>query len=382
MNINAAVLGEIDGAFTIKSLELETPRSDEVLVRIAGVGLCHTDLGVRAGHLPFELPGVLGHEGSGVVEQVGSAVTKVAVGDKVVLSFRSCGQCAACRRGLLSYCLEFGALNFGGVRADGSSPLNDGENPVGALFFGQSSFASHALANEQNVVKVEAGEDELVLLGPLGCGFQTGAGAVMNSMKCRPGSSLLVFGGGSVGLAAVMAAVVREVDEILIVEPSASRRETALKVGATHVLDPAAGSVPDAVRALVPDGVDYVLDTTGLVPVLTDAVLCTAQKAVLGMVGVGPEFASNIPVSMAHALNTGLTVMGIIEGDSVPDEFIPELVDLYRAGRFPLDALITLVPLADIEDAVHRQHEGEGIKMVLVPGDLPTTDFATAKDQG
>lgn len=381
MKINAAVLGEVDGTFTMKSLELETPRSDEVLVRIAGVGLCHTDLGVRAGHLPFALPGVLGHEGSGVVEQVGSSVTRVAVGDKVVLSFRSCGQCDACRRALPSYCLELGPLNFAGVRTDGSSPLRDGETPVGALFFGQSSFASHSLANEQNVVKVEAGEDELVLLGPLGCGFQTGAGAVMNSMKCRPGSSLLVLGGGSVGLAAVMAAVVREVDEILVVEPSASRRETALKVGATHVLDPAAGSVPDAVRALVPDGVDYVLDTTGLIPVLSDAVLCTAQKAVLGMVGVGPEFASNIPVPMAHALNTGLTVMGIIEGDSVPDEFIPYLVDLFRAGKFPLDALITLAPLSDIEGAARRQHQGEGVKIVLVPGSRPSIDTDNAEDQ-
>jgi aryl-alcohol dehydrogenase len=251
MEITAAVVEELGADFAFKTLTLDDPRADEVLVQIAAVGLCHTDLAVQHGHLPFPLPGVVGHEGSGTVVAIGSDVTKVAVGDAVGISFNSCGACTQCAADNPAYCNNFMALNFGGVRPDGSSALHDGDVNVGGAFFGQSSFATHAIARERNVVKV-GNEVPIELVGPLGCGIQTGAGAVLHSLDAQKGSALLITGGGSVGLSAVLAAVVREVATIIVVEPVAERRDLALSLGATHAIDPASGPLSEQVRAIVP----------------------------------------------------------------------------------------------------------------------------------
>jgi aryl-alcohol dehydrogenase len=194
-HVKAAVVREKSGPFTIDELELSAPRSDEVLVRIVGVGICHTDLVCRDQYFPVPLPCVLGHEGSGVVEQIGSDVAGLAPGDHVVLSYASCGVCSSCLQGLPSYCLDLYAHNFLGTRPDGSTALSQDGRPIHGHFFSQSSFATCAVAHARNTVKV-----------PLGCGIQTGAGAVMNSLKPQAGSSIAVFGAGSVGLSAVVAA--------------------------------------------------------------------------------------------------------------------------------------------------------------------------------
>jgi aryl-alcohol dehydrogenase len=365
MEITAAVLEEVGGAFVVKTLALSEPAPGEVLIKIAGVGVCHTDIAVAHGHLPFPLPGVVGHEGSGVVAAVGSGVTKVAVGDRVAASFNSCGVCASCTAGTPGYCVEFMPRNFAGVRADGSSPLTLDDAPVGADFFGQSSFATHAMAHERNVVKVPDGIP-LHLVGPLGCGVQTGAGAVMNSMPVKAGDSVLVLGGGSVGLSAVLGAVVRGAGTIIVVEPVAQRRELALSLGATHVIDPAAGVLSEQVRAILPTGVQYAVDTTALVPVLEQVIGSMAQRGTLGLVGVPADPATIVPLSMMASQMIGLKVIGIIEGDSDPDVFIPELIELHLAGRFPFDKIITTMPFAKINDAIAAQARGEAVKVVLV----------------
>jgi aryl-alcohol dehydrogenase len=339
-----------------------------VLVAIKGAGLCHTDIAARDGVLPFAHPCVLGHEGSGVVEEVGSAVTKVGRGDHVAISFNSCGTCPSCLKGDPAYCHDFPARNYGGARADGSSPLSSGDGPITANFFGQSSFATHAIANERNVVKVDD-DLPLELVGTLGCGIQTGAGAVMRAMACRAGSSLLVLGAGPVGLAAVMGGVIQGCERIIVSEPHAARRKLALELGATDALDPAAGDdLAGAVREVAPGGVDYAFDTTGSVPVLEAALECMAHRGVLGIVGVPADFAATLPFPIVQAMILGLTVKGITEGDSRPDEFIPELLRLYREGRFPFDRMIETFPFARINEAVDAQHRGDVVKAVLVNG--------------
>jgi aryl-alcohol dehydrogenase len=365
MEITAAVIEELGADFVLKQLNLEEPRADEVLIEIVGVGICHTDLAVQHGHLPFALPGVVGHEGSGRIAAIGSDVTKVAVGDSVAMSFNSCGSCTQCLAGFPSYCHTFMELNFGGVRPDGSSPIHDGDTAVGSNFFGQSSFATHAIVRERNVVKVDSAI-ALELVGPLGCGIQTGAGAILNSLDCQAGSSLLVVGGGSVGLAAVLAAVARELTTIIVVEPVAARRELALSLGATHAIDPDEGVLSELVRGIVPEGVNYAVDTTALLPVLAEIVLSLAQRGKLGMLGVPTDFDSAMPVHLMGAQARGLTFVGVCEGDSEPDVFIPELIDLYLAGKFPFDRLITTVPFAKLNDGVGAQARGEAVKIVLV----------------
>ena len=366
MKITAALAVAPHSDFSVETVDLGAPQPHEVLVRIAGVGLCHTDLVIRDQFAPLPLPAVLGHEGAGVVEAVGSAVTDLAPGDTVVLGFSSCGHCPRCDEHLPSYCREFVPRNYAGVRLDGTSPISRDGAPVTAVFFGQSSFASHAIADRRNVVKVDAGDD-LAIMGPLGCGLQTGAGAILRSLDCPAGSTLAVFGGGPVGLAAVMAAGHRGCSRIVLVEPVAARRELGLSLGATDAIDPADGDVAAAIRALLRDGVDFALESSGRVGVMETALASLASRGALGLVGVPPRADDALSINIAGMITFGHRIMGIIEGDSDLQGFIPELVALYRAGHFPFDRLVKTFPLADINAAVAAQHRGECVKAVLIP---------------
>ncbi|NKX51792.1 alcohol dehydrogenase catalytic domain-containing protein, partial [Arthrobacter deserti] len=203
MTTTEAAVVEAPGAgFTLQPVQLDDLRDHEVLVEIKAAGLWHTDLSVAAGGLPFPLPGVLGHEGAGTVTETGSQVTGIRPGHAVVLSFTSCGHCASCRGGHPAYCDTWLPDNLiGGARADGSSPICRGGERLGGRFFGQPSFARLAVADERSVVRVDTAlPPELV--APLACGVQTGAGAVWNTIRPVPGSSLAVFGAGTVGLSA------------------------------------------------------------------------------------------------------------------------------------------------------------------------------------
>jgi aryl-alcohol dehydrogenase len=363
MKIQAAVAKGPGTPFEIQTLDLDDPRDDEILVKILGVGVCHTDLVFKeAGMIPA--PVVFGHEGSGIVEKVGKAVRKVAPGDRVAITFRSCGHCPRCDSGDAAYCHTMPMLNYAGMRTDGSKALSDAGKPVGSNFFGQSSFATHALTYERNVVKVPA-DLPLEIMGPLGCGIQTGAGGVMRSLACKAGSSLLVTGGGPVGLSAVMGAKIQKCSMIIVVEPHASRRQLATEFGATHVIDPAAQTdLPAAVRAILPAGVDYAFDTTGIPAVQQAVMLSLAPKAVFGIVGVAPPN-TPMPGDVNTAMTFGHTVKGIIEGDSNPDEFLPELIEHYRAGRLPFDRMIKTFPFSQINEAIAAQHRGDCVKVVL-----------------
>ena len=366
MKIQAMVINEPGAEFSMRSLELDEPRPDEILVRIAGVGLCHTDIDAAGGAWGFTFPAVLGHEGSGIVERVGSDVKKVAVGDRVVLTFRSCGECKRCLSGDPAYCYYMPALNYVGARSDGSKSIHLDNEEVTSNFFGQSSFATYALAYERNVVRAPEGAP-LEILGPLGCGVQTGAGGIMRSLACEAGSSVVITGGGAVGLSAVMGAVIQGCSEIIIVEPYEARRALAMELGATHVIDPkTTPDLPTAVREIAPMGVDYAFDTTGRPELLQTLMDCLGPHGCLGVVGIPPP-ETPVPGNMLKTITFGHSVKGIIEGDSDPDTFIPELIALHQAGRLPFDRLVRTYRFAEINQAIKDQHDGKCVKVVLVP---------------
>jgi aryl-alcohol dehydrogenase len=314
--------------------------------------------------MPFSLPAVLGHEGAGVVERVGAGVTKVVPGDRVAITFRSCGACGRCRNGDPAYCYTMPMLNYIGMRPDGSKALHRAGVDVSSNFFGQSSFATHALAYERNVLKLPA-DIPFEIAAPLGCGVQTGAGGVMLALACPPGSSLLVTGGGAVGLSAVMGAVIQGCGVIIVVEPHAARRALALELGATHVIDPAQSPNLNAeVRAIAPHGVDFAFDTTGRPDTLTAVMATLAPKGVFGIVGIPPA-GTPLPGDLGTVLTFGQTVRGIIEGDSDPEDFLPKLIDHWRAGRLPLETLVQAFPFDQINAAIEAQHHGDCVKVVL-----------------
>lgn len=362
MKITAAVVREKARPFTIEELELEGPRENEVVVRLVGAGVCHTDLIVRDQYYPVPLPSVLGHEGAGVVEQVGSKVSKVKPGDHVVLSYMSCGKCANCKKGKAGYCYELFGYNFGGAREDGSTTLNKDGEAVHGSFFGQSSFGTYALANERNVVKVRD-DVPLNILGPLGCGIQTGAGGVINALAPHAGTSIAVFGTGSVGLSAIMAARVVGCTTIIGVDVRPSRLDMARELGATHVINGAEGNTVEKIQEITGTGVDCSLETTALPEIFRQAVDCLTLTGVCGLIGAA-ALGTEVKLDM-NTILFGRTVRGIIEGDSIPDIFIPQLIELYMQGRFPFDKLIKFYKLEQINDAARDSEAGTVLKPVL-----------------
>lgn len=359
----AAVLRAPDAPYSLETVDLADPGPGQVLVRIVGVGHCHTDLLPRSGMLPIPMPVIAGHEGAGVVEAVGPGVTSVSPGDHVVLSFASCGGCAPCTDGHPASCDLFAPLNLFGGTLDGSVVARDaGGAPVSARWFGQSSFAGHALATERNVVRIDP-DLPLELMGPLGCGIQTGAGSVLNVLRVAAGDTVAVYGTGAVGLAGVMAAAAAGATTIVGVDVNPARLEVALELGATHVVDAREGDVAARVVAASGGGVAKALDTTGVGAVAQAAVDAVRVRGTVALVGVSHP---DLVVSGA-SLAMGKTVTGVIEGDAVPQTFIPLLTRLWRAGRFPFDRLVRTYPLADIDLAEQAAARGEVIKPVLLP---------------
>ncbi|MGB0101745.1 MAG: NAD(P)-dependent alcohol dehydrogenase [Nocardioides sp.] len=360
-----AVVRERGGPFHLEQVTLAEPRRDEVLVEVVAAGMCHTDLLVRDAR-PESLPAILGHEGAGVVREVGSAVHGVAVGDKVVLSFPSCGLCRRCRTGRSAYCDSIAELKFGCSRADGSTAATDLHGrPVGDHFFGQSSFGTFCIANARSVVKVEHDAD-LLVAGPLACAVQTGAGTVLDVLQVNPGSAVAIFGAGSVGLSAVMAARLSGATTIVAVNRRASRLALAAELGATHLVSPEEADPVTAIRdATGGRGVDFVLETTGVPEVLTQAVRSLDSLGTCAYVGTAPPGALG-GIVMLEAMTRGLTVRGVLQGDSTPVVMIPRLLDLHRRGLLPFDRLITHYRLDDINQAAADCLSGSVVKPVLL----------------
>jgi aryl-alcohol dehydrogenase len=351
--IQAAVLREKGGPLRIESLEMEGPRDDEVLVCLVSSGICRTDIDFCDDWDESDNAVVLGHEGAGVVKQVGKSVKSIKRGDHVVLSYQSCGHCHQCRSGHPAHCKYLWEANFGFQRLDGSNALK--HSGVRGHFFGQSSFATHSLATERNLVKVSK-DLPLKVLAPLGCGLQTGAGTVMNSLKVSKGASIAVFGTGAVGLAAVMAARLVGADTIIGVDIKPRRLKLALKLGATHVIDNRRQDITARITDITGSGVDYVVETTGSVKMHQLAIDVLNPQGVVALL-TGERGTDSLP--------EGRKTLGIIQGDAVPQHFIPKLIDLYQAGQFPFDRLLKFYDFSDINQAIADSKRGDTIKPVL-----------------
>jgi aryl-alcohol dehydrogenase len=363
MNMRAAVLRGHDLKMPIECVAVGEPRADEVLVRVVATGICHTDVKVAMVQGLSPRPIVLGHEGSGVVEKIGADVRKLAPGDHVVMTFDSCGRCPTCVSGKPSYCYEVAAVCFGGKRLDGSTTLSCNGAPLHGNFFGQSSFATYAIANERNAIKVRK-DAPLDLLGPLGCGLQTGAGAVINSLRVGAGQTIAVFGTGAVGLAAIMAARLCGAAKIFAIDVVEERLARARDHGATHVIDGRTSDALADILAATGRGVDFALDTTAVDAVVKQAIDCVGPLGTCGLIAnKGPT--QSVPVNILGAMLRGRSVRGIVQGDSVPDVFIPRLVDFFMEGRFPLDRLVRFYDFDDIEHALHDAETGVAIKPIL-----------------
>lgn len=365
VTITAAVARDQGEPLVCEELELDEIRPDEVRVRMVATGICHTDAIVRDGVYPTPLPAVLGHEGAGVVEAVGSLVTSVAPGDHVVMSAAYCRHCDQCRAGRMAYCENLFAQDFGGAREDGTTALTDKDGArVSSHFFGQSAFGSRANVSESSVIKVDP-DVPLEKVAPLGCGMQTGAGAVLNEIQPRAGSSFAVIGTGAVGMAALMAARVAGCTTVIAVDRHQSRLDLALELGATHVINTSETDLTEGIVEITGGGADAILDTTAVPQLLVAAAQALAIRGTLALVGAakpGTEAAFEIGGSLVK----GWTFKTIVQGSSVPQDFIPRMIALWKQGHFPFDRLIETFKVEDINDAFEASESGAVVKPVIV----------------
>jgi aryl-alcohol dehydrogenase len=364
MKTLAAIARRPRSPLSLEEIDLAEPRPDEVVVRVVATGICHTDPAMRDQTFPVPQPVVLGHEGAGIVVDIGAAVSSVRVGDAVLMSYHSCGICPSCRANLPGFCHDFFGHNFASTRADGTTALSQKGEAIYGHFFGQSSFATYALATQRNVLKVDV-DLPLDVLCPLGCSIQTGAGAVWNALQVFPGSTFAVFGTGPVGLSALLAAKAVGATRIVAVDPVAARRELARELGATEALDPARVDVVATLRQGADAGIAFALDTTGLPAVIrqaTDALAPRGRCAILGASPVGTD----LVLDAIHMMTGGRQLVGTVEGNSTPAQLIPRLMTLHQQGRFPWDRMITRYPFAEINQALDDTEHGRCIKAVLM----------------
>ena len=361
--IRAAVVRQKGGPFTVERVQIAPPRAGEVLVKMAAVGICHSDVACRDQVFPARLPQVFGHEGAGVVTQLGEGVTGLREGDHIVLSFASCGHCPNCDGDRPAACDHFDQLNANGQRPDGSSALSDGQGLIHGHFFGQSSFAEYAVVSARNAVVIEPTID-LTMAAPFGCAVQTGAGCVINALQARAGHSILIIGVGSVGLSAVMAAKIQGCDPIITIDLFDARLQLSRVLGASHTFNANDPALLDGIRAICPRGVDFTVECSGSSQVqelALDALTSTGTCALLGVPGIGARF--DVP---CYAINRGRTVKGVVAGDSNPQSFLPRLLAHFQAGQLPVQRWVTHYRFDDINQAVADMEQGVTVKPVLV----------------
>ena len=369
-NVRVAAVEAAGQEFVIREPLLGDLRSDEVLVQIEASGICHTDLTVAAGGFPTPFPIVLGHEGTGTIQAVGSDVKQLKPGMRVVLSFDHCGKCANCRVGRPSVCHEFFMRNFRAQREDGTTSLTYNGHKLHSHFLGQSAFATHVVAPARCAVRIDSAIPATTLAS-FGCGIQTGAGAILNALKPRSDQSVAVFGLGAVGMAAVMAAKICECQTIIAIDPLLNRRKLAVELGATHSVDPTSqSSVVDAIRRIVPLGLDFSVEASGASGVLRRAVDALAPGGCCALVGApphGPDAEASINVF--ELVSFGKSIQSVLLGNGDPSSFIPKLVRYWEQGRLPVERLVSVFLLDEINKAVAQSKRGEVVKPVLVAGE-------------
>lgn len=360
MLIKGALVDEV-GNVEVQDVTLNEPEKDEVLIKLVGTGICHTDLSVLNQDVTTPLPIVLGHEGAGIIEQVGEGVTEFEQGDHVVIAFAFCNECKTCKKGKPGSCENLGELNFDGTMRDGTMRINKDDESVATLF-GQSSLATYAISHKSNLVKVDK-EIDLSMLGPLGCGIQTGAGTVANKLKPEYGSTIVIFGSGAVGLSGVMVASEIGCENVIVVDINQERLELAKELGATHILNGKEVDVLDEISQITHgEGAQYAFDTTGVPPIVLQSIRCLAVDGTVAVVAVGGE----VPIHIHQDLvMPNRTIVGVTEGLSIPSIFIPQLIDQYKKGKFPFDKLIKKYSINELDQALADMKSGKTIKPVI-----------------
>jgi len=356
----AAIVREPGGPYALEEVELDDLRSDEVYVRVEAAGVCHTDANMQ---VMVPMPAVVGHEGVGIVEEVGSGVTYVKPGDRVIISWPACGVCPNCLTGKRYICDNAFPLLFSGRRLDGSQTIKLGGEWISGAWFQQSSFATHALAPVESLVRVE---DDVPpeILAALPCGAMTGAGAVLSAMQVGPEDGLLVLGAGGVGLSAVMAAHMAGAYPIIATDVSDGRLSLARELGATHVINAAAEDSVARVQEISPGGVRFAFDSSGVVASWKTAAVSVRAGGTFGVcAAVEQETLGGSPHIM---LSKGNRIQFIMGGSVVPRVFLPKMIQWYKQGRFPVDRLVTTFPFAQINEAFAAAHHGEAVKPVLL----------------
>lgn len=357
----AAVIRETTGQFSLETVELDDPRNDEILVRIEASGVCHTDAKAKE-RVP--MPAVLGHEGTGVVEAVGSAVNRVKPGDRVIISYPSCGTCPNCVEGQAYICDHAFPLSFAGTRLDGSKTITLNGESISSAFFQQSSFSTHSLTLERDVVPVK-GDHSPEMLAAIPCGVLTGAGAVLNTFKAGPKNGLVVFGAGAVGLSAVMTGHLAGVSPLIAIDIIEDRLNLALELGATHTLNAGQGDIADRIREIAPRGVDFSLETSSNGQAFIDAIDSLCMGGQCGFV-TAPNLDEKTPFSPQLIIHRAASVRFVVLGSGMPNTFLPRIMELNQQGLFPYDRLIKTYDFSDINKAFEDSHDGVAIKPVLL----------------
>ena len=367
MKVKAAVAWEPAKPLEIEEIDLEGPKAGEVLVRLEATGVCHTDAYTLSGRDPEGLfPAVLGHEGAGVVADVGSGVTSVKPGDHVIpLYIPECGTCRYCQSGKTNLCITLRATQGQGVMPDGTSRFSRGGKVI-HHYMGTSTFAERTVLPEIALARIrdDAPFDKVCLLG---CAVTTGIGAVRNRAKVEAGSSVAVFGLGGVGLSVIQGAVMAGAERIIAVDVNAEKFELAGQFGATDFVNPGEiGDVAEAIVELTDGGVDYSFECVGNVDLMGQALACTArgwgEAIVIGVAGAGEEIHAR-PFLLVTGRSWRGTAFGSVKGRTE----LPGYVDRYMDGHIKLDEMVTkTLPLEDINRAFDLMHEGEVIRSVIL----------------
>ncbi|MCC4722312.1 NAD(P)-dependent alcohol dehydrogenase [Salinicoccus sp. RF5] len=363
MEIKSAVVNATDEEYKIENVKLSDIQEDEILVKMVASGICHSDEVARNGELPHPMPAILGHEGAGVIEAVGRFVKNIKPGDQVVLSYKYCGHCEHCLTGKPASCNSFASLNLDGKRPEGTYYFEKSDGtPINSYM--HSAFSTYSIVNQANVTVVDPDVD-LRLVGPLGCGFMTGAGTVFNGLNPEAGSSIAVFGTGAVGMASLMAGRIAGCTKVIGIDIHDDRLTTARELGATDVINSKTQDVQEEINKLTKNkGVNYIIDTTGVVPVIQNAISLLSKEGVIAPIAV-PK--GTIELNTLTELATfNRSIIGVLMGNTIPQLTITQLIELHKSNRFPFDKLIEFYKFEDINQASQDSISGKTVKPVLI----------------
>ena len=365
MKSKAAILFEVGAGLEVREVEVQDPGPGEVRIRMVAGGVCHSDLHVMTGHLEAPVPAILGHEGAGIVADVGRGVTSVKPGDPVIPLWRlSCGSCEYCTGGRPALCAAGTQIRWSGRLADGTSRFKCDGHEI-RHFAGVSSFSNYTVVPEDAVLKIP--EDlPLERAALLGCAVITGVGAVFNAARVRPGSTVAVFGTGGVGVNVVQGAAIAGAEKIIAVDRLESRLDAARRFGATHTVDATAGDPVAQIRdSTAGKGVDYAFEVVGLPALMRQAYESLAKRGMAVVVGLTPTSAE-VTVPALPLIYEERVLTGSLYGSAAPKTDIPKLIDLYRAGRLKLDELLTRsYPIEDINEAYAALESGGTLRSVV-----------------